>query len=97
MYEDLDYLVDKSSWTEEDEKIVHRLNKKERSYLALRIKEYDGILIDLSFDNEDEVRLNIAKNPATPFNILKRLSEKDSNKDVRLRAAKTIEEQYIND
>lgn len=88
----LDYLINKSDWTAEDEYKVNNLDKKKRAYLGKKIKGYDGILVDLSFDQEIEVRLSVAQNSNAPIDVLKRMSNEDDNEKVRIEANKTLKE-----
>jgi len=87
-----DYLIEKKDWSSTDENLIYRLTISERAYLAKRIKYYDGILIDLSYDKNDEVRLGVANNPNTPVKVLERMTETDECAEVRAAAKATLKE-----
>lgn len=90
-----DYLIEKKDWNSTEENLIHSLGDTERAYFAKRIKYYDGILIDLSVDKSDEVRIGAANNPITPVKVLKRMAQDDVCIEVRMAAEATLKELKI--
>ncbi|MEN6325754.1 MAG: hypothetical protein ABFD18_06070 [Syntrophomonas sp.] len=91
-YTEIDNYIDKINWSTDDERFVLNLPVAQRSYLAKRISNYDGILVDLSMDREISVRLGVIENPNTPPRIIERLSLNDKDEIVRLAASRRLEE-----
>lgn len=90
-----DYLIEKREWNLAEENLIHSLSDAERAYFAKRIKYYDGILIDLSVDKSDKVRIGVAKNPNTPVKILVKMTQEDKCIEVRKAAESTLKELKI--
>jgi len=83
------FLFTKKNWNQTDENLAHSLSNIDRYNVAKKTK-YDGILIDFSYDKNDNVRLGVAKNQNTPLDVLKRMSLNDKSFEVRAVAATTL-------
>lgn len=87
-----DYLIEKEDWDTTDENIIHNLSSADRAFFAEKVKYYDGILVDLSYDKCEIVRLGVAKNRKTPVRTLKRMAVNDSVVEVSKAAKNTLKE-----
>lgn len=88
----LDHWLCKTDWTPEDDQAALALPRESRIFLASNISYYDGILIDLSLDGEEAVRLGVAGNKHSPRTVLQRLANEDTSTEVRRQALLILKE-----
>lgn len=82
-------LINLEEWLPDDEQAALNLDEPDRILLAKNIN-YDGLLVDFSYDPCVSVRIAVALNKNTPIYILKRLSNEDNSNEVRIEAASTL-------